>query len=580
MYTFQRAEYNVQNSADPSGSNFFPHRAPHFPDHQVVNNPGFAPMQPTNTPQHLQPPQPVNMQQPGMAPYHQGHHPGPMNDMLINTTATPPPTLPVYGPDEYSYIDVAGIVQGPFGYSQLQQWIAQGHFTPAIYARRGNEMFEQLGEQGLMPYTGDENEKVVSWRDNANWYYVDRQGIQQGSFSYEQILNWASQNFLTPEILVRCGEVGHFTPLGKSVFMVVPQPGPAAPDKAEAKDSAARNQSGDSYQSNNQAETVGTPSPQDVSRLEKDLADTRNRLRAREQELQRATGKLHVEQEKNARLIADSITQTKKMEKMEKKSVSDSSKIKKLTAEKKKLDATNKQLGAQIEQQEAKWKKIQLYESAMEQVADTINDLKAKVKHGSNLSNFVESQKKLMATRKQNREEDDKANSTTSSSSMSWADAKDAEDEENAEDDGEEVVLLGSSGGPRDASRSSGNRPNNRPNNQAVPTTNKSQHHNGRRQWTPEELAAVEAATLQFGLNWAKVAEATGETTKECKKMYKYSKLKKTKNAGKKSGPQASRTHRVENKSESKDPEVEIWPRNQKNVTSGGKKKRSKNRGQ
>ena len=57
-------------------------------------------------------------------------------------------------------------------------------------------------------------------------------------------------------------------------------------------------------------------------------------------------------------------------------------------------------------------------------------------------------------------------------------------------------------------------------------------------------------------------------------------KLKKTKNAGKKSGPQASRTHRVENKSESKDPEVEIWPRNQKNVTSGGKKKRSKNRGQ
>merc|ERR1712100_600721 len=109
--------------------------------------------------------------------------------------------------------------------------------------------------------------------------------------------------------------------------------------------------------------------------------------------------------------------------------------------------------------------------------------------------------------------------------------------------------------------------------------SNKSQQHNGRRQWTQQELAAVEAAALQFGQNWVKVAEATGETTKECKKMYKYSKLKKTKSGGKKTVSQTPRVQVLENKSESKDSENETWLRNQKNETTSGRKKRSKNRG-
>ena len=131
--------------------------------------------------------------------------------------------------DQYSYVDVNGVIQGPFSMFQIQDWIQQGHFKPSIHLRQGSVgIFQDLSAMGLMNYKEDPNseqgrlERSVPYLEK-NWYYIDRQGIQQGPFSYNIMYDWVVQGQLTPEIVARCGEVGPFTPYYQDgLYGVVP----------------------------------------------------------------------------------------------------------------------------------------------------------------------------------------------------------------------------------------------------------------------------------------------------------------------------------------------------------------------
>ena len=428
--------------------------------------------------------------------------------MMPNEGLAVHPTPTVFGPDEYSYVDVSGVIQGPFSFNQLQVWISQNLFPPTLYTRRGHEMFLELGELGLMSYSSDPIERKVPWRENM-WYYLDRQATQQGPYPYDQILNWVQQNFLTPEILVRCGEgSGPFTPLAKTVFMVVPQPGSPSGSSQSTMPQEIMSQQGDSW--NNFARNQpDSEEGEEIKRLKSEVADLRRQLGKREKELSERTEMLATEQ-------AESIRRKKNFERLEKRLAAESKKFGELLAMNKTLEKSNKLLTNRLDEVRSKQARIALYESTIGNIASAVHEYQRKVDGGSGLSSLLRSQElpsKLNAS----------FNSTASNgSSTSWADAKDAEDEEQDReeetDSGEEVVLLGTSNRHPASSAPNHQHRHKQAQSDGGPPS--------RRNWSKEEIQAVEAATQKYGLDWAKVADATGETQKECKKMYKFSRLK------------------------------------------------------
>ena len=150
--------------------------------------------------------------------------------------------------DQYSYVDVNGVIQGPFSMFQIQEWIQHGHFKPSIHLRQGSVgIFQDLSVMGLMNYKEDPNseqgrlERSVPYFEK-NWYYIDRQGVQQGPFSYNVMYDWVVQGQLTPEIVARCGEVGPFTPIIKTAFMGVVPPLAVQPTQMVHKHRSEHNQ--------------------------------------------------------------------------------------------------------------------------------------------------------------------------------------------------------------------------------------------------------------------------------------------------------------------------------------------------
>eukprot|EP00944_MAST-04C_sp_MAST-4C-sp1_P001080 g1080.t1 len=336
--------------------------------------------------------------------------------------------------DQYSYVDVNGVIQGPFSMFQIQDWIQQGHFRPSIHLRQGSVgIFQDLSVMGLMNYKEDPNseqgrlERSVPYLEK-NWYYIDRQGIQQGPFSYNIMYDWVVQGQLTPEIVARCGEVGPFTPIIKTAFMgVVPpvavQPTPLVHNQMPA--GVISPASTGAYNKLNSQEASSA-----ANRLNTEVAELRKMLSARDMEIREAVDKMRIAQSENTQL-------KRKMTKLEEQSRANVAKIETLTIENQKMKRDKMAIKKQMEDRENKQKgSMKAYETAFRSISDIIERCK----------------KDRMAGKSQySSEKAPSSTSTTSgeSSSASWANTAGNDDVEVDDlDDSveEERILLSPSG--------------------------------------------------------------------------------------------------------------------------------------
>ena len=353
--------------------------------------------------------------------------------------------------DQYSYVDVNGVIQGPFQFFQIQEWIQQGHFKPSVHLRQGNVgIFQDLSMLGLMLYKEDPNtesgrlERSLPYLEK-NWYYIDRSGVQQGPFTYNIMYDWVVQGQLTPEIVARCGEVGPFTPIIKTAFMgVVPsvtmQQHPQSPLMPAIMQHPQPQQhvvlpvshSNNMVSANNNTADNNTNN-NDINRQ---LSELRNILNAKESELNEIITKLHSAQEKVNKERADNVQLKRGMEKLEEQSRANIAKIETLTIENQKMKRDKMAIKKQLEEQESKQK----------------GSMKAYEKAFCSISNIIEQCKKDSIGSK-SLYSSDKAPSSTSTtsgdlSSTSWANAAENEDNDNDTDDSieEERILLSPSG--------------------------------------------------------------------------------------------------------------------------------------
>ena len=74
--------------------------------------------------------------------------------------------------DQYSYVDVNGVIQGPFQFFQIQEWIQQGHFTPSVHLRQGNVGNQSINaEKSVVTATGPNDCQLADRRREAK--YID-----------------------------------------------------------------------------------------------------------------------------------------------------------------------------------------------------------------------------------------------------------------------------------------------------------------------------------------------------------------------------------------------------------------------
>ena len=389
--------------------------------------------------------------------------------------------------DQYSYVDLNGVIQGPYELFQIQEWIQEGHFKPSVNIRQGNiGIFQDLAIMGFMQYKEDPSTELGLIERNVpylqkNWYYIDRQGIQQGPFSYTMMYDWVVQGQLTPEIVARCGEVGPFTPIIKTAFMgVVPsviiqqhppsplmQPVmhhqqqhqlPPLPPQQNNDNNALSSSNKNTTDDNNNTNTDGNYQ----------VAELRKLLEAKESALKETIAKLRNTQEKITKERSENVQLKRSMEKLEEQSRANIAKIETLTIENQKMKRDKVAIKKQLVDQESKQK----------------GNMKAYEKAFRSISNIIEQCKKDSIGNKSlyNSEKAPSSTSTTSgdlSSAASWANAAENEDNDEDTDDSteEEKILLSPSGIKVKQNTNMKQRHNN--NNSATTTP---QHHHRYRQ--------------------------------------------------------------------------------------------------